>query len=361
MKRKLLNINDKSAYLLCGKPDKIKSIQELLKQNPLSIKGEPIKQKLKEKYLGEMISSYGVSDSVKTTIDDRKGRIIASVFELSSIIEDFRMQTAGGLVSGLNIWLFGLLPSLMTNAEMWIQMPSDSLQSIEDIQHLLLRKLFSVPRTTPHVALRWDAGLISLEMQIAKQKLLFIYHLIKLEENSLANEMLRVQISQHLPGLVPECKELIKSLNLPDLFEKKVNGTLSKLAWKKLVTKAILADEEAKFKKAFSSKSKLRDGDMTLESFERKDYLTRMNLTNSRVKFSIRSKMLDIKFNYSAKYERELWLCDSCCSSIETQSHLLFCPAYSTLREGKDLSNDDHLIGYIQNVMQIRTKLKLRK
>ena len=47
MKRKLPNINDKSAYLLCGKPDKIKSIQEVLKQNPLSIKGEPIKQKLK--------------------------------------------------------------------------------------------------------------------------------------------------------------------------------------------------------------------------------------------------------------------------------------------------------------------------
>ena len=127
------------------------------------------------------------------------------------------------------------------------------------------------------------------------------------------------------------------------------------------MTKAIIEDEEAKFKKAFSSKSKLKDGDMTKESFERKDYLTRMNLTNSRVKFNIRSKMLDIKFNYSAKYERELWLCDSCCSSIETQSHMLFCPAYSTLREGKDLSNDDHLTGYIQNVMQIRTKLKLRK
>ena len=86
-----------------------------------------------------------------------------------------------------------------------------------------------------------------------------------------------------------------------------------------------------------------------------------MNLSNARLKFNLRSKMLDIKFNYSAKYEKELWLCDSCCSSIETQSHLLFCPAYSTLREGKDLSNDDHLIAYIQSVMQIRTKLKLRK
>ena len=313
----------------------------------------------------KVLTSAGMSDMRRTGKNVGQGTVgggILSSLNLDiGVTEGFSESCHEVYYGGSLIWLFGLLPSLMTNAEMWIQMPSDSLQSIEDIQHLLLRKLFSVPRTTPHVALRWDAGLISLEMQIAKKKLLFMYHLIKLEENSLANEMLRVQISQHLPGLVPECKELIKSLNLPDLFEKKVYGTLSKLAWKKLVTKAILADEEAKFKKAFSSKSKLRDGDMTLESFERKDYLTRMNLTNSRVKFSIRSKMLDIKFNYSAKYERELWLCDSCCSSIKTQSHLLFCPAYSTLREGKDLSNDDHLIGYIQNVMQIRTKLKLRK
>ena len=106
----MLNINDKSSYLLCGKYDKIKDIQNELKKNPLSIKSELIKQKDKEKYLGEIISSRGVADSVKMTIDDRKGRIIASVFELSSIIEDFRLQVAGGLMSGLKIWLFGLLP-----------------------------------------------------------------------------------------------------------------------------------------------------------------------------------------------------------------------------------------------------------
>ena len=102
------------------------------------------------------------------TIDDHKGRIIASVFELSSIIEDFQMQSAGGLMSGLNIWLFGLLPSLMTNTEMWTEILSNSLQSLDDIQHLLLQKLFSVPRTTPHAALRWDTGTIYLEMQIVK-------------------------------------------------------------------------------------------------------------------------------------------------------------------------------------------------
>ena len=97
------------------------------------------------------------------------------------------------------------------------------------------------------------------------------------------------------------------------------------------------------------------------ENFDAKEYLSELKLNQSRWNFKLRSGMLDVKFNYSSKYERELWLCDSCCSSIETQSHLLYCPAYSTLRDGKDLHNDEHLIEYIQKVMNTRTKMNLRK
>ena len=82
MKRKLLNINDKSSYLLCGKAKQIRSIQEQIEKNPLSIKGESIKQKEKEKYLGDIISSVGTSSSVDMTISDRKGRILTSIYEI---------------------------------------------------------------------------------------------------------------------------------------------------------------------------------------------------------------------------------------------------------------------------------------
>ena len=100
---------------------------------------------------------------------------------------------------------------------------------------------------------------------------------------------------------------------------------------------------------------------MAKEDFEKKEYLAKMTLEKARIKFKLRSKMLDVKFKYSAKHEKELWLCDSCCSSIETHSHLLFCPAYSTLREGKDLLNDNYLIEYVQKVMNVRTNMNLRK
>ena len=164
--------------------NQIRTIQDALTRNPLSIKGKDIKRKTTEKYLGEIISSHGVADSVKTTINDRKGRIIASIYELGSILEDFRMQVAGGLVSGLKIWMFGLLPSLLANSEMWTEISEDDIQSLEDIQHLLLQRIFSVPKTTPHAALRWHTGAVSLEMEITKRKLLFLHHVINMDENS---------------------------------------------------------------------------------------------------------------------------------------------------------------------------------
>ena len=73
--------------------------------------------------------------------------------------------------------------------------------------------------------------------------------------------------------------------------------------------------------------------------------------------------MLDVKYNYShdPKYQKDLWKCDSCESSIETQEHILWCPAYSELRKDKDINNDHDLITYIKNVMKVREKLNLTK
>ena len=73
--------------------------------------------------------------------------------------------------------------------------------------------------------------------------------------------------------------------------------------------------------------------------------------------------MTDLKFNFKhdKNYSDELWRCDSCQSSIETQQHVLICPAYSELRQGKDIKNDKDLVSYIKQVMKIREKLKIIK
>ena len=53
------------------------------------------------------------------------------------------------------------------------------------------------------------------------------------------------------------------------------------------------------------------------------------------------------------KYAAELWRCNEC-MSMDSQSHIVWCPAYAPLREGKNLNNDEDLVKYFQTVMKIR-------
>ena len=93
--------------------------------------------------------------------------------------------------------------------------------------------------------------------------------------------------------------------------------------------------------------SKLQD--KVEEKFERKEYLKNKVGIEARTMFKFRSQMFCSKMNYrnNPKFKADLWLCDSCQSQIDTQSHVLFCPAYQILRADKDLDNDKHLVQYL--------------
>ena len=94
-----------------------------------------------------------------------------------------------------------------------------------------------------------------------------------------------------------------------------------------------------------------------------KEYLKYMNLEDARTKFKLRTQMLDVKFNYKhmPQNEKSLWKCDSCQTSIESQSHIMWCPSYSEVRIGKVINNDSELIEYVKKVLKIRDKLNLTK
>ena len=99
------------------------------------------------------------------------------------------------------------------------------------------------------------------------------------------------------------------------------------------------------------------------ESYEEKPYLTAMSMHDARMNFSLRSRMFNCKMNYlnNPKYKAELWRCDSCESLIDSQSHILYCPAYQQLRVGKSLSSDQDVVNYFKEVLEIRIRLDLNK
>ena len=102
---------------------------------------------------------------------------------------------------------------------------------------------------------------------------------------------------------------------------------------------------------------------MAEETYKTKDYLRGMNIRDARIKFKWRTQMINCKFNFKSDpiNSAQLWRCDSCQSSIDTQDHILWCPAYVNLREGKTLESDEDLVEYFSSVMKIREKLQLKK
>ena len=51
-----------------------------------------IHEKEQEKYLGDILSSLGLSASVRATVKDRTAKVKGSIYELRAVVEDVRMQ-----------------------------------------------------------------------------------------------------------------------------------------------------------------------------------------------------------------------------------------------------------------------------
>ena len=126
---------------------------------------------------------------------------------------------------------------------------------------------------------------------------------------------------------------------------------------------AVIEECEKELKNDMLTLGKLKSGPMVKESFKKKEYIDNLVPANARQMFKFRSKMFNVKFNYKSdkQYSNDLWKCSSCQSCIETQEHVLYCPSYATLREGKDINDDKDLSEYLKKVLIIREKLNLTK
>ena len=93
------------------------------------------------------------------------------------------------------------------------------------------------------------------------------------------------------------------------------------------------------------------------------NYFYSENLKNARSIFRFRVDLFEAKYNFKQKseYKKEKYLCDSCESAVDLNTHVLFCPSYAILRQDKNLNNDKHLAEYLQKVLEIRMKLRLNR
>ena len=121
----------------------------------------------------------------------------------------------------------------------------------------MFRYLFGASESTPKAILRFDLGHFSMKEKVHIKKLNLLNHLKNLPTNSLASEFYHTQAKLNFPGLIKECRNLIKIYGLPDIIDSEQNP--SKESWNNLVKKAVRAKSEINIKKEFANSSKLKN------------------------------------------------------------------------------------------------------
>ena len=80
---KLLDFNsEKSCCIILGSKVAKKALERDLESQPLTLCGKNMKCVTEEKYLGDVLSTGGLAESVKATILKRKGQVIRSIIEI---------------------------------------------------------------------------------------------------------------------------------------------------------------------------------------------------------------------------------------------------------------------------------------
>ena len=349
---KLLDFNlTKSGYMQIGKKRSDSSYQEQLNSHPITLCGKPMPYVKEAKLLGDWLSDQGLSHSIAVTVRKRKGLAIASIYEIRTVVEDCRSNVVGGMSVGIDLWESTVLPMLLFNSETWMSMSQSTLNELEDIQKRFLRCLLAVGPGCPIPSLYWETGVTVIKYRILQKKLLFIHHLYTLPSSSLAKEVLNLQESLNLPGLIKECNQVLKDNNLFQIDK------YTKAQWKLSVKGLIMKLNEDELI-AMSKKYKKIDFDTSSESKLRHSFLKDLKVHDARMLFRIRSKMVQtIQMNFPSDktFTANLWTCVACKAERDTQSHVMRCEKYSMYREGLDLANDLDCVKYFQKIVRIRS------
>ena len=109
VKRLNLTLNrDKTFCISMGSKKQINKIKAELEKNPLMCGN--IETELKEsfKWLGQILSSGGLAESVNATVQSREGKIRGACLEIAQIVNDLRSHVVGGIETN------GIYPGLLS-------------------------------------------------------------------------------------------------------------------------------------------------------------------------------------------------------------------------------------------------------
>ena len=317
-----------------------------------------VENSVSEKYLGDIIQVDGKN---KGTIDARKGKGIGTVNQTINILEDICFGPFTFEV-GLVMRDSFLINSTLTNSETWLGLTTSEIETLEQVDESLMRRLLEVSLGCPKEMLYLELGCIPMRFTVMTRRIMFLHYILNEEQDSLISRVLHAQIkfpskNDFILGVEENLDELEIYLSLEDIkiLSKEVFRNFLK---QKIEEKALLFLNEKKLKH-----SKVLH--IKHDKLEMQEYFCPSNVRSleiSRFLFSARTRMLDVGANFSNKYSDKV-KCKLGCDALDTQQHLLECSQLTDndlIQTGRSFKYDDLFSSHVEEQLAIATILSTK-
>ena len=283
-----------------------------------------------EKYLGDLISS-DCSNVANLSAKSAKG--MGKISQIMNILNEVSLGVHYFEIAvRLREALF--VNSIMTNVEALYGLTKENIEILEDVDKVLLRKIFSSHSKCPSEAFYLELGILPISYIIKGRRLMFLHDILKRKENELLSRFFHAQNLKPIRNdWCTTVKEDLKFLNINLSFDE--IKVMSKYSFKKIVKTKIreCAFYELMSKIEKNDHSKLKN--ILYQDLKMQPYLN-SNLVNSnqaKQLFRFRTRMSNVKSNFKSMYSKVGLQCPLPeCLEIEDDKHLLECEITNRLR-----------------------------
>ena len=307
----------------------------------------------KFKWLGQILSTKGLADSVGETISSREGKIRGACLEISQIVNDWRARVCGGMLTAIVLWESCCIPSLLSGAGTWTEITSAQEKKLNQIQCWYFKLVLQIGPGAPSASILWDFSVLDMSLRVMKEKVLMVLHIRNLEESTLAKRVYEEQKCNNWPGLAQETENICRALTIEDC-----NSTsMSKGKYVKILQEALHKKNEEMLR--IFAKGKCER--ISSEKYGRKEYIEKKNIFEVRKTYRTRFGLQAFAGNYAndKRFAKTNWLC-RCEEAREDELHLASgqCKVFGDLTEiYSDLTSDEGLVQFFTAVLERRDQL----
>ena len=335
--RAALKINETKTVVLVMGNNAVKDAWcQQLEARPVMMQDKRINLTDNEKYLGFQLSSKGMKDSIKMTMNDRINKTRSKIKDIKNIISNDLVQMHGWLKAGLTLFQAYVPATMLYSAEMWFLMDKGMVEQLEKAYKHVLYSVLEIPRNTKKSAVFHELGLMDVMYIVHQRQITYVnYVRWEMSESKVHRFMMEEWIARGDDSVLGKVTMLCRNYGLPDVAIEPVDPDLIRDTIKQMCKVDMWGD---------AMLSRIVNSSPDIENITRLHW--EMPRSHARALLFFKTGALKVKETWrqynSTKYGNVKCPVPKC-DNDDTALHLLQCGGYDANRDARhpvDIESD---------------------